>query len=158
MFVEKGEPLVTVNQHVEKGQMLVSGLIGSEEEKQKVGAKGKIYGETWYKSKVTVPLETSFDVFTGKVRTSHKLSFGSFSVPVWGFSFKKEEFSRPKTETEKHSLHFMNFTLPVAYEKEHTRESEQIKRVYSKKKRSLKGSKWEKETSGKNRQRREHYQ
>lgn len=41
MFVEKGEPLVTVNQHVEKGQMLVSGLIGSEEEKQKVGAKGK---------------------------------------------------------------------------------------------------------------------
>lgn len=139
MFVEKGEPLVTVNQHVEKGQMLVSGLIGSEEEKQKVGAKGKIYGETWYKSTVTVPLETSFDVFTGKVRTSHKLSLGSFSVPIWGFSFKKEDFSRPKTETEKHSLHFMNFKLPVAYEKEHMRESEQIKRVYSKKEAVLEG-------------------
>ena len=46
--------------------MLVSGLIGSEEEKQKVGAKGKIYGETWYKSTVTVPLETSFDVLRVK--------------------------------------------------------------------------------------------
>ncbi|WFA03767.1 sporulation protein YqfD [Bacillus sp. HSf4] len=133
MFVEKGEPLVTVNQHVEKGEMLVSGLIGTEDEKQKVGAKGKIYGETWYKSKVTVPLETSFDVFTGKVRTKHKLSIGSLSVPFWGFAFKKEELLRPKTEVEKHSLHFMNFKLPIAYEKETTRESEQVKRVYTKK-------------------------
>ncbi|MGN9864601.1 sporulation protein YqfD [Bacillus swezeyi] len=132
MFVEKGEPLVMVNQHVEKGQMLVSGLIGSEDEQQKVGAKGKIYGETWYKSKVTVPLETSFDVFTGKVRTRHKLSIGSLSVPFWGFSFKKEEFSRPKTEVEKHTFHFMNFKLPIAYKKESTRESEQVKRVYTK--------------------------
>ncbi|MEH6973179.1 sporulation protein YqfD [Bacillus sp. JJ675] len=133
MFVEKGEPLVTVNEHVDKGQMLVSGLIGSEEERQKVGAKGKIYGETWYKSTVTVPLETSFDVFTGKVRTRHKLAIGSMSIPFWGFSFKEEELARPKTEVQKHPLHFLTFKLPLSYEKEMTRETEQVKRVYTKK-------------------------
>nr|WP_276562571.1 sporulation protein YqfD [Bacillus sonorensis] len=145
MFVEKGEPLVTVNEHVDKGQMLVSGLIGSEDEKQEVGAKGKIYGETWYRSTVTVPLETSFDVFTGKVRTRHKLSIGSLSIPFWGVTLKEEELSRPKTEVETHSLHFMNVTLPVAYEKELTRESEQVKRVYTKKEAVREGIKMGKE-------------
>ncbi|MDA7026897.1 sporulation protein YqfD [Bacillus sp. CLL-7-23] len=137
MFVEKGEPLVTVNEHVKKGQKLVSGLIGNEEDeeedKQKVGAKGEIFGETWYRSTVTVPLETSFDVFTGKVKTRHKLSSGFLSVPFWGFSFKEEKLSDPKTETEEHPLHFFKFTLPFTYVKETTRESEKVKRVYTKK-------------------------
>ena len=41
MFVEKGEPLATVTIMLKRGKCLFPGLIGSEEEKQKVGAKGK---------------------------------------------------------------------------------------------------------------------
>jgi similar to stage IV sporulation protein len=58
MFVQKGQPMAFVNDHVDKGQLLVSGLIGNED--RKVASKAEIYGETWYKSEVTVPLETSF--------------------------------------------------------------------------------------------------
>ncbi len=75
----KGRLMAFVNDHVDKGQLLVSGLIGNED--RKVASKAEIYGETWYKSEVTVPLETSFTLYTGKVRTKHKLSFGSWGVP-----------------------------------------------------------------------------
>ncbi|ARW07554.1 sporulation protein YqfD [Bacillus atrophaeus] len=133
MFVQKGQPLVMIHDHVEKGQMLVSGLIGNEDNEQKVASKAEIYGETWYKSKVTVPLETSFTVYTGKVRTKHKLSFGSWAVPFWGFSFQKEEIKHPITEQETHSLQFLGFKLPVSYVKEQTRESEEALRKYTRK-------------------------
>lgn len=132
MFVQKGQPMAAIHDHVEKGQLLVSGLIGSEDHQQEVASKAEIYGETWYRSEVTVPLETLFNVYTGKVRTKHKLSFGSLAIPIWGMTFKKEELKHPKTEQEKHSLHFLGFKLPVSYVKEQTRESEEALRKYTK--------------------------
>lgn len=54
-------------------------------------------------------------------------------MPFWGFSFKKDDFKQPKTETEVHPLHFLNFRLPFSYEKETTRESEKINRTYTNK-------------------------
>jgi len=132
MFVQKGQPMAAIHDHVEKGQLLVSGLIGSEDHQEEVASKAEIYGETWYRSEVTVPLETLFNVYTGKVRTKHKLSFGSLAIPIWGLTFKKEELKHPKTEQEKHSLHFLGFKLPVSYVKEQTRESEEALRKYTK--------------------------
>ncbi|MBT2574378.1 sporulation protein YqfD [Bacillus sp. ISL-51] len=132
MFVQKGQPMAFVNDHVEKGQLLVSGLIGSEDQQQKVASKAEIYGETWYKSHVTVPLETSFTVYTGKVRTKHKLAFGSWTVPFWGLTFKEEPLKNPKTEQEKHPFQFLGLKLPISYVKEQTRESETSVRTYTK--------------------------
>ncbi|ALC81667.1 MULTISPECIES: sporulation protein YqfD [Bacillus] len=133
MFVEKGVPLVTVNEHVRKGQKLVSGIIGYEDNKQKVAAKGEILGETWYKSTVTVPLETTFQVYTGKVKTMHKLAAGSQSIPFWGFSLSDEEMGASKTEKLTYPLHFLQFKLPLSYEKELIRETETSKRSYTEK-------------------------
>nr|WP_047475604.1 sporulation protein YqfD [Bacillus siamensis] len=130
MFVQKGQPMAFVNDHVDKGQLLVSGLIGNED--RKVASKAEIYGETWYKSEVTVPLETSFTLYTGKVRTKHKLSFGSWGVPFWGFGFNEEPLKHPKTEEEKHPFQFLGLKLPVSYVKEQTRESETSVRTYTK--------------------------
>ncbi|MBY8912920.1 sporulation protein YqfD [Bacillus sp. YC2] len=132
MFVQKGQPMAFVNDHVAKGQLLVSGLIGSEDHQQKVASKAEIYGETWYKSQVTVPLETSFTVYTGKVRTKHKLAFGSWAVPFWGLTFKEEPLKNPKTEQEKHPFQFLGLKLPISYVKEQTRESETSVRTYTK--------------------------
>ncbi|MEC3849679.1 sporulation protein YqfD, partial [Bacillus velezensis] len=130
MFVQKGQPMAFVNDHVDKGQLLVSGLIGNED--RKVASKAEIYGETWYKSEVTVPLETSFTLYTGKVRTKHKLSFGSWGVPFWGFEFNEEPLKHPKTEEEKHPFQFLGMKLPVSYVQEQTRESETTVRTYTK--------------------------
>ncbi|MEC2076516.1 sporulation protein YqfD [Metabacillus fastidiosus] len=129
MFVEQGEPVVFVNEYVNKGQLLVSGLIGKEDEKEEVAAKAEIYGETWYRSTVTVPLETSFNVFSGEAKNKHFIRFWSFDLPVWGFS--KEMYSSYEVEDDDRKLKFLNYTLPISYHKEIYREKENVKRNYT---------------------------
>ncbi|GAA3321726.1 hypothetical protein GCM10020331_038740 [Ectobacillus funiculus] len=43
LFVEKGKPAVAVHDHVEKGQLLVSGMYGKEDNPTLVPAKGVIF-------------------------------------------------------------------------------------------------------------------
>ena len=55
-----------LNALVEAGQLLVSGAFGQEDNPELVAAKGEVWGETWYKSHVELPLVTNFKVFNGK--------------------------------------------------------------------------------------------
>ena len=85
-FVEVGKPVVLKNDHVEKGQLLVSGIYGNEESPTIVSAKGIVYGETWYTSEVNVPLKTQFQVYTGNTYNEHYLTFGSTKIKYGDFS------------------------------------------------------------------------
>lgn len=129
MFVEQGQPLTTLNEHVNKGQVLVSGLIGKEDEQKEVAAKAEIFGETWYKSSITIPLKTTFDVLTGEAKFKHYLQFGSFKIPIWGFG--GNEFKSFEVEDDVHHLKFLKFTLPIAYVNETYLEKEEVKREYT---------------------------
>ena len=52
----EGEILKRKNDYVEKGEIIISGLIYNKDKiVSKKCAKGEIYGETWYKVKVLVP-------------------------------------------------------------------------------------------------------
>ena len=46
--------MVKINSFVQKGDVLISGLIGSGNQ-QVVVAKGVVMGEVWYTSKIAVP-------------------------------------------------------------------------------------------------------
>ncbi len=129
MFVEQGQPLTTLNEHVRKGQVLVSGLIGNEEEKRQVAAKAEIFGETWYKSSITIPLNTTFHVLTGDTKDKHYLQIGSFRLPIWGFG--ENEYKKFEVEDDIHYVKFLNFTLPIAYVNERYLEKEEVTRKYT---------------------------
>jgi similar to stage IV sporulation protein len=129
MFIEEGQPLVSVNDHVSKGQILVSAFIGKEGQTKTVPARGKIFGETWYKSTVVLPLQTTFRVFTGNYYEKHFISFKNISLPVWGF--KKPTFSKYEMDLQKTPLRFWRFELPIFYERVIYREKEQVTRSYS---------------------------
>ncbi|MED5050885.1 sporulation protein YqfD [Anoxybacillus sp. PDR2] len=129
MFVEEGQPLVAVHDYVNKGQVLVSGIIGKEGKTKLVPARGKIFGETWYKSTVVLPFDSVFQVYTGKYMEKHYIAIGSFSLPVWGF--KKPPFSHYKTENQKRALQFWRWKLPIYYERVIYRENEEVKRSYT---------------------------
>lgn len=130
MFVEEGKPLIQVHEHVQKGQLLVSGLIGNEEEKKAVSAKGKIFGETWYMSKVNQPLKTTFQVFNGNEKIKHSIKVGNLSIPIWGFG--KVPFSEHEVESNEKNVFFLKWKLPISYTNTTYRESEKITRVYTK--------------------------
>lgn len=124
LFVEKGQPLVKVNDFVNEGEVLVSGIIGNEKNKKVVAAKGKVYGETWYKSEVEVPLKTDFQVLTGNGYTKHYLDFKAFKMPLWAFN--KEKYGSKVTEKVEHPLYFLNGNYlcrmrKLLYEKNRTR-------------------------------------
>jgi similar to stage IV sporulation protein len=130
MFVENGQPLVKVNDFVQPGQVLVSGIIGKEDYEQVVGAKGEVYGETWYKSAVEIPLKTEFRVLTGKSFEKHYVYFGQVRIPAWGF-FQKDSYEQEKIETVKRPVYFLNWKLPFSYENITIREEEKVTREYT---------------------------
>ncbi len=129
MFVEEGDPQVKVNDYVKKGQLLVSGLIGTEKKPKGVPAKAKIMGETWYKTSVELPLETQFSVFSGNEKRKHYVGIGSFKVLVWGFG--EDEFKDSVEEENKKPIRFLKWELPFYYVDHSIKEKEDVERKYT---------------------------
>ena len=130
IFVEKGEPVVKVNDYVLPGQLLVSGLYGKEDDLKSVAASGEILGETWYSTKVELPLKSTFQVFNGNEKRKYALKIAGKALTVWGFG--KPEFSEYETEVNEQPVKFFKWTLPLTVEKKTLREREQVTRIYTK--------------------------
>lgn len=131
MYVEKGQPVVDIHDHVQPGQLLVSGLIGKEGEEKPIAAKGEVWGETWYRSHVELPLETKFNVFNGKEQRKHSLLVGNVQIPFWGFG--KMKFTQYEVEKDIRKIHFLKWELPIAVVNETIRERQEIVRSYQNK-------------------------
>lgn len=129
IFIEEGKQVVAVNERVEKGQILVSGIYGKEDNPIRVAAKGIVLGETWYESNVEVPIKTTFQVFTGEFLQKNYLVFGNVRMLVWGF--ENNTYKQFKAEEYKYPIHFFGWTLPVRYEKVIVREEEPATREYT---------------------------
>ncbi|WP_161524725.1 sporulation protein YqfD [Alteribacter lacisalsi] len=130
LFVEDGSAVVQANDVVEKGDLLVAGLIGKEGKQQRVPAKGEVFGEIWYKAQVTVPLEQKFQAVTGETHTAHKLNIGNWTVPFWGFG--THDFKSQKHESHVREFNIMGYRLPFTYTKETNRETNASERAFTK--------------------------
>jgi similar to stage IV sporulation protein len=131
MEIEAGQKLVDTHDQVVPGQVLVSGLIGKEGEETPVAAKGKVWGETWYKSHVELPLKTDFNVYNGNEEQKYSLLAGNVEIPLWGFA--KPQFKEYETEVNSKKIHFLQWDLPISFETKTIREREKIERVYTEK-------------------------
>ncbi len=126
MFVEEGDPKVSVNDYVKKGQLLVSGLIGTEKEPKGVAAKAEVIGETWYKTTVDMPLNTKFEVFSGNEERKHFMGIGSVKIQIWGFGNKG--YKESVVEEKKQSIRFLKWELPIYYIEQSIKEKEDVER------------------------------
>lgn len=93
----KGVVTKEINSYVNKGDIVISGEIYLNEElKNVVEAKGKVYGEVWYKTQVEFPY-LYYDInYTGKKKTVYSIKFLNWSFDLFNFhpfkdSKKKEE-------------------------------------------------------------------
>ncbi|WP_312093238.1 sporulation protein YqfD [Niallia sp.] len=136
-FVESGTKRYTINEVVRKGQLLVSGAIGKEDNAKSVSAKGKVWGEVWYTTEVTVPLETTFQVFNGEEKQKFYLNLGKWDIPVWGFG--KIEYKQFEKEENKTNIKFFKWELPIKIVNKTYREKEIVTRGYSAKEAEKKG-------------------
>ncbi|WLV23596.1 sporulation protein YqfD [Aciduricibacillus chroicocephali] len=140
MYVSKGRPMKQVDDYVEKGDLLVSGELGEnleessdeeDEEKTKkkgtiVAADGDIRARTWYETKVTVPLNATYETLTGNSKKKYYMRFGDFHLPVWGFG--STDYKHTQHDYEENKIRFIKWDMPMQFVTDTLSEKELISR------------------------------
>ena len=123
MYVRKGLPMVQVNDYVEPGKVLVSGVIDeslknddkdTDKDNQNVeyvAADGDITATTWYEVSVTVPMHTNKEILTGNREKKYDVRIGKIQLPVWGFG--SPEFNEIHREIDEKPVRFFKWDLPI---------------------------------------------
>ncbi|WP_416149318.1 sporulation protein YqfD [Salipaludibacillus sp. HK11] len=114
MFVDKGKAMVKMNQVVEKGDILVSGLIGKEDDKKQISAEGSVVGEFWYGVQVSVPLHMMVEMLTGEINRKHLLGIWNLDIPIWGWNSLDSEETFEETFTKEWEP--FGLTFPINYQ------------------------------------------
>lgn len=108
--IESGQILKNINEYVNIGDIIVSSDIKLNEEiKGSISAKGKVYGEVWYKVNVKLPKDYYLKKYTGKYVNTY-----SFALINKKIILKKDKF-HDKIVNEKQIL--KNNLLPIAISK-----------------------------------------
>lgn len=111
IYAEQGRPVVTRNTRVKKGQILISGAIGDEENIEYVVAKGEVKGLVWHEYNIEVPLNRTRSSYTGERKDRTYLVLGKWAVQLWGYG--KADFAESRTLTEHDPLTWRSFQLPL---------------------------------------------
>jgi similar to stage IV sporulation protein len=119
---EKGMPMVKINSFVRKGDVLISGLIGSVPNQRVVVAKGIVMGEVWYTSKIEVPLVLKQNSYTGDSAQKLYIVIGNRALQVSGYRQKK--FDLFSKESVRKSLQWHKWTLPIGWIHESLQETQ----------------------------------
>ncbi len=111
---EAGEIVKNINDYVKAGDVVISGNINLNEEiKQQVSARGKIYGEVWYKSTVEYPLSYYEEKETGRKHNVYTYHFLNKRIELFNFHPFKNKKIEAKT-IWKSNL----FPFSLSYEKQ----------------------------------------
>lgn len=111
IYAEQGRPVVTRNARVKKGDILISGALGDEENVQYVVAKGEVKGLVWHEYNIEVPLKTTNSTYTGERKDRIYMVLGKWAVQLWGYG--KAPFENSRTLTEHDPLSWRSIKLPI---------------------------------------------
>lgn len=120
IIAEKGTPVVQRNTKVKKGDILISGLIGNEQNQKTVVAKGEVWGAVWYEYEVTVPLQHTVQRYTGDHFRRNYLVIGDRALQLWGFG--KENFTYFQSELHQQRVAVKETRLPLGWLREEIKE------------------------------------
>ena len=114
IIVEQGESKVQKEQYVKKGDILItSDLVLNEEIKDRVSARGKVYGETWYKVRIEYPLNYSEIKYTKNTRKIPFIKLGNNYYEL----FKYKSFDRKTIFSNKDNLNIFEIGFEEIKEK-----------------------------------------
>jgi similar to stage IV sporulation protein len=126
---ESGRSMVSVNQFVEKGQLLISGIIGNETRQKAVAARGTVKGEVWYVSNISIPLSQVRYQLTGERQQKQYLLVGPYAVQVW--PFEEKPFAQAESSEERFQPSYAGFTMPIGWKTVTQSEVQSVRRELS---------------------------
>lgn len=121
IYAEQGKPVVQKDMRVKKGTILISGILGDEENSAQVVAKGEVKGLVWHEYNIEVPLVQKQLTFTGETTERRFLVLGNRAVQFWGYG--DTPYTKFETITEIDPLTWRSFKLPVGWMTEIDRET-----------------------------------
>jgi len=113
IIADRGVPQVGVHSRVRRGDILISGILGDEENREAVVAEGKVRGLVWYEYNVTVPTVKQHQALTGNARSSFHLVLGSRALQLTGYWQKP--FANERVDTGRKQLRIGPWTTPVGW-------------------------------------------
>ncbi|HZG55863.1 sporulation protein YqfD [Paenibacillus sp.] len=113
IIADRGVPLVGVHSRVKRGDILISGILGDEENREVVVAEGEVRGLVWYEYKVQAPIERQHEALTGNERSTFHLVLGGRALQLTGYWQKP--FARERVEAERKQLRFGPWTAPLGW-------------------------------------------
>ena len=112
-----GAPVVKIGDTVQKGDLLISGIItGETEGNRKVHSYGEVVARTFYEKRAEVPLSVENKVYTGNEVSRKSIKIFNFKINLYrnsGISYSNYD----KIE-EIHELTVGKLILPITYIKE----------------------------------------
>jgi len=121
IIAETGKPVVRKNSRVKKGQVLISGIIGSEAHSEVVIADGAVRGLVWYEYDIETPLMQSVRAYTGNKYSKNYIVIGNRALQISGFN--KEAYEESEVITNREQIGWKNWSLPIGKMKEIVMES-----------------------------------
>ena len=119
--VRKGIKKVDINQSVQKGDILVSGIMESEySDSIVVNADADIQIKTWYTYKIAIPYEQSILTQSGNSDNKYRLKLGNYVINLTNISTNFEKYDT--INVIKSLRLFDRFELPIELEKIEYRE------------------------------------
>ncbi len=120
--VYEGQPTVNVGDAVRAGELLVSGIVGTDiTDPRYLHAQGKIWARTTKTVRVEIPLEYEKKVYTGEVKRQKTIKFFAKNINLFINSGNLSE-NYDKIEREDPLTFFGRFTVPVSILTEEYRE------------------------------------
>lgn len=107
----KGTPVVQPNDHVIRGTILISGIVGDEEHHATVAAEGVVRGLVWYTQTIEVPLKTSYIRLLGPHKQQTYLMLFDRKWKLKGY--KQKKYKQQKTIQKKYNPSIWGITIPI---------------------------------------------
>lgn len=121
IYAEQGRPVVQKNTRVKKGAVLISGILGDEENSELVVAKGDVKGLVWHEYNIEVPLVQKQVTYSGESKERRYIVIGDWAIQYWGYD--KTPYSKYETITDVEPLTWRSFKLPIGWMTETDRET-----------------------------------
>lgn len=120
---KKGQVVVSLNDFVRAGDILISGAVKfNDETKSYVCAEGEVYGNTWYRVNLSIPLVHMERVYTSNKKSNIGFEIGSTYNRIFKIHYENYDI------TKKRLFGFGKFAIY----KERVNEYREVEKVYDK--------------------------